>query len=155
MEVSAPVCDAPENAFYRWHFVRNLKKRYRTKVALFPDRYKLDGLDRINSIGDFDNMITAPHFGYRDANDYYHHASAIRVVAQIRVPTLVLIAKDDPLIPFVSFTKPELTGNPHITIVATESGAHCGFVSRHDGDERFWSEARIMEFCLEYSKSKM
>lgn len=147
MEVSAPVCDAKENAFYRWHFVRNLKKRYRIKAGLFPERYKLDGLDRIRSIGDFDNLITAPNFGYRDANDYYHHASAIRVVAQIRVPTLVLIAQDDPLIPFVSFQKPELTGNPHITVVATAAGGHCGFVSRHDGDERFWAEARIMKFC--------
>jgi uncharacterized protein len=151
MEVSAPVCDAQENAFYRWHFVRNLKKRYRTKVALFPDRYKLDGLDRVHSIGDFDNIITAPNFGYRDAADYYHHASAIRVVDKIRVPTLILIAKDDSLIPFVSFTKPEITGNPNITVVATEFGGHCGFVSRHDGDERFWAEARIMEFCEKLS----
>ncbi len=152
MEVSAPVCDAAENRFYRWHFVRNLKKRYRTKVQLFPERYKLDGLDRIRSIGDFDDIITAPNFGYRDAKDYYHHASAIRVVAQIRLPTLVLIAQNDPLIPFVSFQKPELAGNPHITIVAPESGGHCGFVSRHDGDERFWAEARIMEFCRDRSQ---
>jgi hypothetical protein len=147
MEVSAPVCDAQENALYRWHFVRNLKKRYRIKAQLFPERYKLDGLDRIHSIGDFDDIITAPNFGFRDAQDYYHHASAIRVVADIRVPTLVLIAQDDPLIPFESFQKPELTGNPHIFVVATASGGHCGFVSSHDGDERFWAEARIMEFC--------
>jgi hypothetical protein len=154
MEVSAPVCDARENAFYRWHFVRNLKKRYRIKVALFPERYKLDGIDRIRSIREFDDLITAPNFGYRDAMHYYHEASAIRVVADIRVPTLVLIAQNDPLIPFESFRKPELTGNPHITVVAPESGGHCGFVSRHDGDERFWAEARIMEFCREHSHFK-
>ena len=154
LEVSAPVCDAKENAFYRWHFVKNLKERYRIKAQLFPERYRLtrEELDGIRTIGDFDNLITAPNFGYRDANDYYHHASAIRVVAQIRVPTLVLIAQDDPLIPFESFQKPELTGNPHITVVATPSGGHCGFVSSHDGDERFWAEARIMEFCRENSK---
>ena len=145
--VSAPVCDAPQNRFYSWHFVRNLKKRYRTKVTLFPERYKLDGIDRIRTISDFDNSITAPNFGYSDAQDYYLRASAILVVAEIRVPTLVLTAQDDPLIPFESFQKPELTGNPHITLVAPEFGGHCGFVSRHDGDERFWAEARIMEFC--------
>ena len=152
MEVSAPVCDAKENAFYRWHFVKNLKQRYRIKAQLFPERYNLDGLDRIHSIGDFDDIITAPNFGFRDAADYYHHASAIRVVADISVPTLVLIAQDDPLIPFESFQKPELTGNPHITVVATDSGGHCGFVSSHDGDERFWAEARIMEFCRSRSQ---
>ncbi len=153
MEVSAPVCDAKENAFYRWHFVKNLKERYHIKARLFPERYRLNSeeLDRIRSIGDFDDVVTAPNFGYRDAQDYYHHASAIRVVAQIRVPTLVLIAQDDPLIPFESFQKPELTGNAHIAVVATPSGGHCGFVSSHDGDERFWAEARIMEFCRNHS----
>ena len=155
MEISAPVCDAAENRFYRWHFVRNLKRRYRIKALLFPERYKLDGLDRIRTICDFDNAITAPNFGYRDAKDYYYHASAIRVVANIRLPALVLTAQDDPLIPFESFRKPELTGNSHITLFAPESGAHCGFVSRHDGDERFWAEARIIEFCLQNSRIEM
>jgi hypothetical protein len=146
--VSAPVCDASQNRFYRWHFVRNLKKRYRKKVRLFPERYKLDGLDRIRTIRDFDNSITAPNFGFKDADDYYGRASAILVIAAIRVPTLVLTAQDDPLIPFDSFQKPELTGNPNITLVAPKSGGHCGFVSRFDGDERFWAEARIIEFCI-------
>ncbi|MBI1749558.1 MAG: alpha/beta fold hydrolase [Acidobacteria bacterium] len=154
LETSAPVCDAKENRFYRWHFVRNLKKRYGIKARLFPERYRLNGdvLDRIRTIRDFDDVITAPNFGYRDAADYYHHASAIRVVADIRVPTLVLTAQDDPLIPFESFQKPQLTGNPRITLVAPESGGHCGFVSCHDGGERFWAEARIMEFCREHSE---
>jgi hypothetical protein len=150
--VSAPVCDAPQNRFYRWHFVRNLKRRYRTKVQFFPERYKLDGLERISSIGDFDNLITAPNFGYRDATDYYDRASAIRVVAAIRVPTLILTAQDDPLIPFESFQKPELMRNQYIALFAPERGGHCGFVSRFDGDERFWAEARILEFCRKRSQ---
>lgn len=151
---SAPVCDASRNRFYCWHFVRSLKQRYRIKARLFPERYPLHGkeLDRIRTIRDFDNAITAPNFGFRDAEDYYHRASAILVLANIRVPALVLTAQDDPLIPFESFRKPELTGNPHITLVAPESGGHCGFVSRHDGDERFWAEARIMEFCRSRSQ---
>jgi hypothetical protein len=65
------------------------------------------------------------------------------------VPTLVLTAQDDPLIPYSSFQAKELTGNPNIALLAPEHGGHCGFVSRHDGDERFWAEARIMEFCRE------
>ncbi len=152
LTVSAPVCDAPQNRFYSWHFVRNLKKRYRTKVQLFPERYKLDSLDRVRTIRDFDNAITAPNFGFKDADDYYGRASAILVVPDIRVPTLVLTAQDDPLIPFESFQKLELTSNPHITLFAPEFGGHCGFVSRHDGDERFWAESRVIEFCRNRSQ---
>jgi predicted alpha/beta-fold hydrolase len=151
---SAPACDAPQNRFYRWHFVRNLKNRYRTKARLFPERYRLDGkaLDRIRTIREFDDVITAPNFGYRDAEDYYFNASAIRVTHKIRVPTLVITAQDDPLIPFESFRKPALTANPYVTLLAPESGGHCGFVSRHDGDERFWAEARVIEFFRSHSE---
>jgi predicted alpha/beta-fold hydrolase len=134
------------NAFYCWHFVRNLKKRYRSKVALFPERYSVNGLDRVRTIREFDDVITAPNCGYRDAVDYYHRASAMRVVAEIRVPTLILTAEDDPFIPVSDVREAAVTGNPHITVVQTRHGGHCGYVSASDGDERFWAEARTVEF---------
>jgi hypothetical protein len=143
----ADACDAPRNSFYRWHFVTNLKKRYREKVRLFPERYGLDGLERVSTIRGFDDVITAPHCGYRDAADYYHRASAARVLANIRVSALILTAQDDPLVPFASFRDPAIAGNPHVTLLAPEHGGHCGFISRRDGEERFWAEARVVEFC--------
>jgi hypothetical protein len=143
----ADACDADRNAFYRWHFVANLKRRFRTKIAMYPGRYSPDGLSRVRTIREFDDVITAPNCGYRDAVDYYYRASAQRVVGRIVVPTLILTAQDDPLVPFASFSDPVLTGNPHIQLVAPSHGGHCGFVSRYAGDERFWAEARIVEFC--------
>jgi hypothetical protein len=147
LALGADALDSPRNWLYRWNFVRNLKDRYRRKAALFPERYSLDGLDRVRTIREFDDFITAPHCGYRDADDYYFRASALRVVERIRVPTLILIAQDDPIVPFAPFRDPAINGNPHVTVVAPEAGGHCGFVSRHSGDERFWAEARIVEFC--------
>ena len=144
----------PRNAFYQWHFVRNLKLRYRTKVALFPERYTLDGLDRINSVREFDDKITAPYCGYRDANHYYHSASALRVAAHIRVPTLILTAGDDPFIPVAPFSDPALRANPNIEVVVPAHGGHCGFVSSAPGEEKYWAEARIVEFCLAKSVLK-
>ena len=47
----------------------------------------------------FDEAYTAPHHGFRDATDYYHRASALRVVDRIRVPALILTAEDDPFVP--------------------------------------------------------
>lgn len=143
----ADLLDSPRNTFYRWHFLRNLKSRYRRKVGLFPQRYSMNGLARIRSIREFDDVITAPNCGYQDAVDYYHRASSMRVVAQIRVPTLILTAADDPFIPAAAVGEPAVASNPNITVIVAKAGGHCAFVAAEDGSERFWSEARTVEFC--------
>ena len=137
----------PANALYHRHFVRGLKARMRRKARLFPDRFPLNGLERLRTLREFDDAITAPHFGYRDAADYYCRASACRVVEQIAVPALILTAQDDPVVPFQIFEGAEVRGNRQITLLAPERGGHCAFISRSAGWERFWAEARVVEFC--------
>jgi len=141
----------PQNFIYEWHFVRGLKQRLRRKARLFPGRYVLDGLRHVRTVRQFDDVITAPNCGYRDAVDYYSRASAIRVVAEIRVPTLIITAQDDPFVPFAAFRDPAITGNPRITLLAPPHGGHCSFIARHGGDERFWAEARVVEFCAQHA----
>jgi len=143
----------PQNFLYEWRFLRGLKRRLRRKARLFPQRYALDGLRRVRTLRQFDDVITAPNCGYRDAVDYYDRASALRVVAQIHIPTLMIAAQDDPFVPFASFGAPALAANPHITLLAPPQGGHCGFLSRRGGDERFWAEARVVEFCVRYVAS--
>lgn len=95
---------------------------------------------------------TAPAGGYRNAGEYYQEASALRVAGQIRVPTLIVTAQDDPFIPFESFHHPAVVGNRSITLMAPEHGGHCAFISRNGGRERFWAESRVVEFCAEHSE---
>ncbi len=147
----ADAIHARQNIVYERYFVRNLKNRYRLKVELFPEVFSVDGLDRVRSIREFDDLITAPQCGYGTAVHYYDRASAMHVLDRIRVPALVISAQDDPMVPYASVRKPALLANPHITLVAPEHGAHCAFISRRSGDERFWAEARIVEFCREQS----
>jgi len=137
----------PENRLYQRHFVRHLKSRMQRKAKLFPGQFELNGLRRVRTVREFDDAVTAPHCGYGDAANYYQQASALRVAQRIAVPTLILTSKDDPVVPFESFEVPELAGNPQIKIVATESGGHCSFISRSRGRERYWAEARVLEFC--------
>lgn len=122
--------------------------------AVLDELVKQDELPEIffsgYSIGG--NTITAPEFGYRSAADYYNQASALRVVGQIRVPTMILTAQDDPLVPIDSFRSDAIVGNPFITLVAPEHGGHCAFISNNSGDERFWAEQRVVEFCAQHSE---
>jgi predicted alpha/beta-fold hydrolase len=136
-----------ENYFYQRHFVRGLMARYTRKAALFPKIYSRDGFDKIRSIREFDDAITAPCFAYRDAQDYYETASARRVVGDVRVPLLMVTAQDDPFVPYESFLAALVSENPAIQFVAPAHGGHCAFISKHGGTERFWAEARLVEFC--------
>jgi len=152
LAASADAIGEPRNFIYQWHFVRSLIERYRYKARLFPERYGLNGLARVRTVREFDDAITAPAFGFRDADDYYYRSSALRVIGQICVPTLIIAARDDTFVPFQIFLDPALASNPNITLLAPQHGGHCTFLSRAAGDERFWAEARIVEFCRQHSR---
>lgn len=146
--------ELPKNFLYERHFVTRLKRRMRHKASLFPEHYAkgLNGdLARVGSVREFDDRITARFCGFRDAADYYAQSSAMRVIGTIRKPTLIVTAKDDPVVPFAMFTNEALRGNPNISLVATRRGGHCAFISQEGGEGRFWAEARIVEFCKERS----
>src|SRR5215472_8503502 len=95
----ADALEKRNNYFYQRHFVLGLMSRYARKAKLFPQKYSYDGFAKIRSVRQFDDLITAPCFGYRNAEEYYQAASARKVVARVRVPTLMITAQDDPFVP--------------------------------------------------------
>jgi predicted alpha/beta-fold hydrolase len=141
------------NLPYQWNFVRNLKRRMRRKAQLFPGRYSTAPLRRIRTVRDFDEAYTAPHFGFRDAADYYYRASALRVVKAIRVPTLILAAEDDPFVPAETFLDPEVTGNPAVRTIVSRHGGHCAFLSPSaSGEDGYWAERAIVSFAASHCR---
>jgi uncharacterized protein len=136
------------NALYRWSFVKHLRARVRRKSRLRPGAYDPRTLRRVRTIREFDERITAPHGGYRDASDYYARTSSRAVIGHIRVPTLIVHAADDPLIPTEPFFDEAITGNPEVLLVLTRRGGHVGFLSdRAHAEDRHWAENRLVEFC--------
>ena len=135
------------NYFYQRHFVTGLMSRYVRKVELFPQKYSPNGFGRIRTVREFDDVITAPQFGYRDAQEYYEAAGAKCVIDKIRVPLLLITAQDDPFVPFEATRASGVEKNPAIVFKAPEHGGHCGFISDESGRERFWAEQRVVEFC--------
>ena len=67
LEACVRALERPQNALYQWNFVRNLKARMRRKARLFPDRFPLEPLSRIRTVRQFDELYTAPHFGFAGA----------------------------------------------------------------------------------------
>lgn len=146
--------ERPDNVVYEWNFVKDLKRRMRRKNRFWPGRFDVGGLRRIRTVREFDRVFTAPYFGFADEDDYYHRASAMRVVDRIRVPALVIAAKDDPFVPAEPFFEPRLTGNLAVTTIVTAHGGHCAFVGAPaPGDDGYWAEGMIVDFAARHTAS--
>ena len=150
LAVCVDALEERQNTIYQRHFVRNLKSRMRRKARAWPGRFSLDALRRVRTIREFDDAYTAPFHGFADAADYYHRASAMRVIDRISVPALVITAADDPFVPPAPFRDPAVTRNKNVTVIVTPHGGHCGFVEQPNGTyDGYWAEREIIRFLVE------
>jgi hypothetical protein len=143
-----------ENWLYERRFLRSLIRRFQLKATLFPRVYDPRLADGIRSLREYDDRITAFYSGFASADDYYHRASAARVVDRIRVPVLVLHALDDPIVPITPETLAALDANPYITVMQSERGGHCAFLTkteRANGDDGYWAETTLLRFILTHA----
>jgi predicted alpha/beta-fold hydrolase len=139
--------DSHENRLYARNFVNSLKARYLRRHRAAPELFPLRGLNRVRSIYEFDDEITARAFPFGTAENYYRTQSALRFLPRIRVPTLMIQAQDDPMIPFELFERPELRDNPCIRLVATRHGGHVGYLARRG--PRFWLDPVVRDWIEE------
>ncbi len=125
--------------------------RYFSKLLYRQLQQSFDGnLDQIQfpppkKIIDFDNTITAPRCGFESAEHYYETCSAAPYVSEILVPTMILSAADDPLIPVQILEDLERPENVGLHIA--ESGGHLGYFGRGSTDlDRWWMDWRVLEW---------
>jgi predicted alpha/beta-fold hydrolase len=142
----ADAIELRSNLLYHMRFVVSLRKSIRLKAELFPHRYNPSLLGGVRTIREFDNRYVAPHWGFRDAEDYYSKASALPFIRRIKIPTVILHAKDDPFIPFTPFEGAEVRENPSVLLVAPDRGGHVGFVCARTQKDLFWYETLMAEF---------
>jgi len=135
----------PQNVIYQGRFLNRLKDRIRRKNRQAPDVYTLEHLPKIRTIEEFDDHYTARLFGFGTAANYFRTQSSNQFLERIRVPTLLVQSKDDPLVPFPIFEHPGISGNPYLTLLAVEHGGHLGFLSR--GKDRFWLDGTVLDWA--------
>lgn len=131
-----------QNRIYERRFVSRLKERIRRRAAALPGRYSIEPLERIRTVFEFDDAYTGPLFGFGGAANYYATQSSNQFLEKIRVPTLLIQAKDDPMIPFEIFEAAAIEANPNIELLPVEHGGHLGFLARRA--PRFWLDRVIV-----------
>ncbi len=129
----------PDNRIYERRFVSRMRRR-----LVNTGRYTIAELEGAETIYEIDDRVTAPSFGFGGADHYYATQSACNFLDRIRVPTLLIQAKDDVFIPFESYAQPAFESNPHLRLIATENGGHLGFLSKRG--PRFWADEVAVEF---------
>jgi predicted alpha/beta-fold hydrolase len=129
----------PDNRLYERRFVNRMRDR-----LCATGRFRKEDFADLDSVLGIDERITAPSFGFGDAGNYYRTQSALRFLEGIRVPGLLIQAKDDTFVPFEIFGSEAVRSNSRIELLAPEHGGHLGFIGRKS--QRFWADRAIIDW---------
>jgi predicted alpha/beta-fold hydrolase len=135
---------------YDRRFVRSLVTHVRQRIAAVPDALARPLVPHPRRLVEFDSLFTAPLSGFADVHDYYARASSTPVLSKIAVPTLIVTAASDPIVPVESFER--ATYSPTTQLVIAPCGGHLGFVAARGIDaDRRWLDWRIVDWIGERS----
>lgn len=131
LERSSRHIDRGFSRVYQWHFLRTLRKKARAKLAQFPGIADATRVETATNMFEYDDAMTAPVHGFRDASDYYTRSSSINWIDSIRIPTLLLSAVDDPFLPsdVLDEVAIKAANNPSLLTEFHAHGGHVGFIA--------------------------
>jgi predicted alpha/beta-fold hydrolase len=133
------------NRIYTQHFLRSLKPHSLAKLQRFPGLFDPQRLRAATSLYAFDELVTAPLHGFAGADDYWRRASSKPWLHGIRLPTLILNARNDPFMPPAALPG-RAQVSPSVCLDFPLSGGHVGFVSGHLPGQLEWLPQRLMHF---------
>jgi len=136
------------NKVYLYRFMKTLKRKVNNRKDILQEL----GIDealvaKIKDFHAFDELITAPVHGFKSKNEYYQKACPKQRLPDIRVPTLLINALNDPFLGPNCFPFEEAKYNPNIYLEVPKQGGHCGFPS-FNNPPHYWSEIRALDFIL-------
>ncbi len=111
---------------YTRMFLRTMKPKALAKLAQHPGLFSREKLLAARDLYDFDNVFTAPLHGFRDTDDYWARGSAKPHLPRIRIPALVLNARNDPFVPGACLPAAHEVG-AQVTLWQPAHGGHVGF----------------------------
>lgn len=132
------------NFIYSNRFLRHLKAKIKAKHQKMPEELPVNQLSNIKTLKDFDDLYTAPLHGFKDAIDYYQSCSSINFLENIKTPTLIVNAANDPFLSDDCYPVERYKNHDFVQLEVPEHGGHVGFAEFGEGI--FWSEKRALKF---------
>lgn len=144
LEGSLKQMSRAENYLYNRMFIKNLQKKLEDKHAAFPSLIKLEDINNLNSMLQIDNLYTSKAHGYKDAADYYKKCSSKQFIPNIKIPTLLISAKNDSFLSKSCYPIEEAEQNENFYFEIPKYGGHVGFFNRGDV---YYTEKRAFDFA--------
>lgn len=107
----------------------NLKKLFERNFEMLSKNpaINIEGARKATYLYDWDSAVTAPVFGFRTGGEYYRASSSVDKLIDVKIPTLIINAEEDPISLQNAFPRQEAEANPYICFVTTGYGGHLGW----------------------------
>ncbi len=136
--------------FYQWYLLKCARRRLLTKFSHIHSPFDVSLLAEVQTIRDFDHHYTVPVHGFGSVDEYYTVTSCGRYLRSIKVPTLIVHAKDDPFMTEDMIPSDEDV-SPCVKLEISDNGGHVGFVSgKYPWRPQYWLEERVPTFLQDY-----
>ncbi|MGH8399122.1 MAG: hydrolase [Gammaproteobacteria bacterium] len=134
---------------YKWNLLGSMRRSAHRKFKRVQPPFPLPNIRKLRSFRAFDNALTAPLHGFKDADDYYINCSSRFYLKNVTVPTLILHSMDDPLMTPASVPgEDELS--PAVTLELSRKGGHVGFMNGSLLRPSMWLGDRISQHLHQY-----
>ncbi len=135
--------EEPKNFLYSRRFVKKLKTQLYLRSSKFPENLSASDISRCKSLYAIDELYTGKAHGFKNAKDYYEKSSALNFIPDIRVPSLLINAKNDAFLSANSSPKDMAGNNKFFFLETPEYGGHVGFIQK---ENITYAEKRALEF---------
>ena len=134
--------------FYIQHFLSKYREKIVQKAEIMPDKINAEGFNKIKNFKQYDDRYTAPLNNFKNAEDYWEKTCCLPHLKNIKIPTLLLNAKDDPFLTLKSFPEDTAKDSSYLFLEAPDYGGHAGFILFNKQNE-YWFEKRIFNFLTD------
>ncbi|QCX02102.1 alpha/beta fold hydrolase [Aggregatimonas sangjinii] len=135
-----------KNIPYAIRFKKHLVAKLREKQRLFPEKISDTDIKNVITLKDFDDIYTSRAHGFKDALDYYEKCSCLQFLPNIKIPALLLNAKNDSFLGPECYPYQEAHSNPHLYLEVSAYGGHVGYFGSKNTT---YSEKRAIKFIEE------
>ena len=136
------------NQIYSRRYLKQYIEQLKLKEKLFPGQQEFEKVYKSANLHDFVENFTAKIFGFKDAAEYLASQSALHYLENIKIPTILVNADNDPFLTEKSFPKEIARNSDFFHFEMTINGGHVGFMEKED-KEFNWMEKRILDFFEE------
>ena len=135
---------------YARGFIKSLRQKVQNHAHIIGEKVNLDCILEARTLREFDEALTAPLHGFRDANDYYAQCSSGQFISAVRTPTLIIRALDDPFFAH-DIPQADIANNPYLFPALTQHGGHVAFFEgAFPGKLQYWAERQAARFLMKF-----